>query len=33
MGIFLTYGKIAEAEPILKPVREGFFPAPTHKLF
>ena len=33
MGIFFTYGEITEGEPALKPVRKGFFPAPTHKLF
>ena len=33
MGDFFNVWENVEAEPVLKPVREGFFPAPTHKLF
>lgn len=33
MGDFFNVWENVEAEPVLKPVRKGFFPAPTHKLF
>ena len=33
MGDFFHVWENVEAETILKLVREGFFPAPTHKLF